>query len=121
MGRKFYFKDLKIWQKGVDLTDGIYTVTEKFPRDQQYVLSNQMQRSALSIPSNIAEGNVRKSTKEFERFLNIANGSCAELLTQLVVAKRRSYISEESYIKLEAAAEEISRMILGLIGSLRGN
>jgi four helix bundle protein len=77
------YKDLKVWQLGIEIVDKIYLVTESFPKDEQYGLISQMRRAAVSIPSNIAEGFVRNYTKEYKQFLYVSLGSCAELETHL--------------------------------------
>lgn len=82
------FRDLKMWQLAVDLAEEIYTLTKKLPREEIYGLQSQMRRAAVSVASNIAEGSKRKSQKDFLQFLHIANGSCAELETQLCLTKR---------------------------------
>ena len=81
------YKDLIVWQKGVSLVKKIYLATNEMPKEEVYGLSSQMQRAAVSIPSNIAEGQQRKNTKEFSQFLRIAYGSSAELETQTIIAK----------------------------------
>jgi four helix bundle protein len=85
------YKELNVWKKGIEIVDRIYEITENFPKKELYVLSSQMQRSAISIPSNIAEGFVRGHTAEYKQFLRIALGSCAELNTQLIIAHKRNY------------------------------
>lgn len=94
------FKDLRIWQKGIDLVTAIYTMTNSFPREERFGLSSQMKRAAISIPSNVAEGFRRKYKKEFLQFLNIVLGSLAELETQVVIAERLKYIKEFQREKL---------------------
>jgi len=81
------YKDLKVWQKGIDIVDKIYSVTDGFPKDELYGLVGQMRRAAVSIPSNIAEGFVRHHTKEYKQLLYVSLGSCAELDTQLIIEK----------------------------------
>lgn len=109
---------MKIWQKGIEIVDGIYNLTEKFPSPETYGLRIQMRRASISIPSNIAEGFARKSNNEYRQFLYISLGSCAELDTQLIIANKRKYIGLK---ELEQLAEEInheSRMISSLINKL---
>jgi four helix bundle protein len=89
------FRDLTVWQLGMQLTEQVYRLTADFPKSETYGLSSQMRRSAVSIPSNIAEGQGRDSTKEFLHFLAIAFGSICELETQIVLAHRFSYLSDE--------------------------
>ncbi|MBI2041404.1 MAG: four helix bundle protein [Candidatus Nealsonbacteria bacterium] len=110
------YKDLTVWQKSIGLVKKVYELTSGFPKDETYGLSNQMRRAAVSIPSNIAEGYLRKNRKEFLQFLRISYGSSAELETQLI-------IGEELYpnIKSQAAnalLEEIQKMLNVLINKL---
>ena len=113
------YRDLLVWQKSIDLTDKIYVLTEHFPKSEMYGLSNQMRRSAISIPSNIAEGAARHGKQEFIQFLGIAKGSLAELHTQIIIAHRRNYILPENYQAIEKTMHEIDNMLFGLINSLR--
>ncbi|MFZ1720431.1 MAG: four helix bundle protein [Candidatus Moraniibacteriota bacterium] len=85
------YRDLIVWQKGMDLVVSVYILTKKFPREEIYALTSQMRRAAVSIPSNIAEGKCRKSKKEYIQFLRIAYASGAELETQIEIAKRLKY------------------------------
>ncbi len=103
------------------LVDKVYTATEKFPADQRYGLTQQIQRCAVSIPSNIAEGSARNSKKEFVQFLYIARGSIAELETQLIIAQSRKYLSTDNYIELSSIIESINRMLGKLIQSQKTN
>jgi len=112
------YKDLKVWQKGIEIVDNIYSITNMFPRLEIYGLASQMNRAAISIPSNIAEGFVRHHPKEYKQFLYISLGSCAELDTQLVIANRRNYITKKI---LEELAEDINHescMLVSLINKL---
>src|ERR1051325_899783 len=88
------YRDLKVWQLGVDVAEQAYELCITFPHHQQYAPVSQMQRASVSIPSNIAEGHSRRSTKDFLRHLSIAQGSRAELDTQLTIAIRSTYCSE---------------------------
>lgn len=88
------YKDLLIWQKGIELIKEVYQIVKKFPREETYVLSDQLRRAAISIPSNIAEGQARHHTPEFKQFLYISLGSLAELNTQLIIAKELGYARE---------------------------
>jgi four helix bundle protein len=94
------FRDLKVWQKGIELVKEIYKITKCFPKEKHYGLSAQMRRASISIPSNIAEGFRRKHNKEYKQFLNVALGSCAELEIQIVIAKELGYIDENEAIRL---------------------
>jgi len=112
------YKDLKVWQKGIEIADKIWAVTEDFPKSELYGLAGQMRRASVSIPSNIAEGFARQHSREYKQFLHIALGSCAELDTQLIIASRRNYLTK---VKLEELAEDInheSRMLASLINKL---
>lgn len=112
------YKDLKVWQKGIEIVDKIYTVTDRLPKDELYGLVSQMKRAAVSIPSSIAEGFVRHHTNEYKQFLYILLGSCAELDTQLIISNRRKYITKR---ELEEFSEDInheSRMLVSLINKL---
>jgi len=82
------YKDLIVWQKAMDLVEMVYQVTRSFPKDELYGLTNQLRRAAVSVPSNIAEGQAHNSTAEFRNFLSIAHGSLAEVETQLLIAER---------------------------------
>lgn len=94
-------KDLDVWNKGIELVENIYAISEGFPDSERFGLTSQIRRAAVSIPSNIAEGAARKSDKELLQFVSIATGSLAELETQYIVAVRLGYIKEdESILKL---------------------
>jgi four helix bundle protein len=112
------YKDLIIWQKGIELTKEIYKVVKKFPKEETYVLSDQLRRAAISIPSNIAEGQARQHTTEFKQFLYISLGSLAELNTQLIIAKELGYISDTVLIESEIKVVELRKMISTLINRL---
>ncbi|MBQ0154317.1 MAG: four helix bundle protein [Bacteroidales bacterium] len=89
------FHNLQIWTDAIALTDMIYHITQSFPAEERFGLISQMQRAAVSIPSNIAEGSGRDSNKDFIHFLNISLGSSYELETQVIIAERRAYITAE--------------------------
>jgi four helix bundle protein len=112
------FKDLNIWQKGIELVENIYQITKDFPKEEQYSLSAQIKRAAVSIPSNIAEGFRRKHNKEYKQFLYIALGSCAEIETQLIIANKLNYIKNEKRKELIVLIDYICRMIMNLIKKL---
>jgi four helix bundle protein len=111
-------KELKIWEKSVDLAVSVYSSTAEFPNEEKYGLTSQIRRSAVSIPSNISEGAGRNSGKEFIQFLGIANGSSYELETQLILSSRLGLISGEVTEKLLNQIEEIQRMNYGLRESI---
>jgi four helix bundle protein len=112
------YKDLQIWQKGIEIVDKIYTITDSFPKSELYGLTSQMKKASISIPSNIAEGFARTHSKEYKQFLSIALGSCAELDTQLIIANRRSYIKKNDFEELADQINHESRMISSLINKL---
>lgn len=112
------FKDLKIWQKGIEIVTDIYTLTMKFPKEELFSLTSQLRRSAISIPSNIAEGFKRFHNKEYKQFLFITLGSCAELETQIIIAKELKYIDENEEVKLVEKLDHICRMTSSLIKKL---
>jgi carbamoyl-phosphate synthase large subunit len=113
------YKDLIVWQKSMKLTNSIYDLTESFPRDQQYRLVDQMQRSAVSIPSNIAEGSKRGGKAEFRHFLRIAYASGAELETQIEIAILRTYGEPALLSSTKSLLDEVMRMLHKMIGSLK--
>lgn len=115
------FRELLVWQKAMDLADLVYTCTAIFPREELYGLTAQLRRSAVSIPPNIAEGQGRNSKGEFLHFLGIAQGSLCELETQVEIAKRRNWIAETYDTQLASQIDEISRMLSGLMRSLRAS
>lgn len=105
------FRELKVWQKSMTLCKLVYEVSSNFPSEEKYNLKSQLQRSAISIPSNIAEGSGRNGDKEFQHFLSIANGSAFELETQLILAKQFDYISEQDFLNITILLTEIEKMI----------
>jgi four helix bundle protein len=113
------YRDLNVWQRAIDLTVNVYQLTARFPKHETYGLSSQMQRAAVSIPSNIAEGHARDSTKEYLHHLSIAAGSQAELETQLIIAGRLGYLSDAEVTDSLASTENIGRMNFGLQRSLK--
>ena len=112
------FKDLRIWQKGIEIVTDIYTLTKKFPKEELFSLTSQLRRSAISIPSNIAEGFKRFHNKEYKQFLFITLGSCAELETQIIIAKKLKYINKNEEAKLIEKLDHICRMTSSLIKKL---
>ena len=107
---------LQVWQRSIKFVTEIYQLTETFPQSELYGLINQMRRAAVSIASNIAEGAGRSGKKEFKRFLSMAQGSIAELETQLIIAENLGYCSDIKSLLNEL--DEISKMIIGLMKSL---
>lgn len=112
------FKDLKIWQKAVGLVKIIYQVSNNFPHQETYGLVSQIRRAAVSIPSNIAEGFMRRHNKEYKQFLYIALGSLAELETQIIISEGMGFITEEKHILVINNINELNKMITGLIKCL---
>lgn len=106
-------KELKIWNKAIDLAVDVYKATSTFPNDERFGLTSQSRRAAISIPSNVAEGAGRNSIKEFNHFLGIANGSSYELQTQLVIANRLAILESEILDPLLAQIDELQKMTYG--------
>ena len=111
------YKKLIVWQKSIQLVKLIYQLTQNFPKEELYGLTSQMRRSAVSTPSNIAEGHTRKSNNEFIQFLYIAKSSMAELETQIIIAKELGYINNKNSKKTEELILEILKMLSALIQS----
>jgi four helix bundle protein len=112
------YRDLIIWQKGIELVKNVYNLTSEFPQEEKFGLVNQLRRSAVSVPSNIAEGQARQHTKEFRQFLYMALGSLAEVDTQLIISKELSYISENDLADPAAQIIEMRKMIYTLVSRL---
>ena len=113
------FRDLKVWQLGMQLAEEVYRLSQQFPKHETYGLSSQIQRAAVSIPANIAEGHAIGSTKDFARFLGIAQGSLAELETHLMLAERMKYGNPIEIQSILSRCGEEARMLRGLRKSLR--
>jgi four helix bundle protein len=113
------YRDLLVWRKAMDWVEGVYEATSHWPRDERFGLISQIRRAAVSVASNIAEGAARRSTGEFIQFLGISRGSLAEAETQLLLAERLGYLPDSDADALLGAAEEISRMLVALIISLK--
>ena len=112
------YKELRVWQQAIKLATDVYRSTEIFPREEKFGLTSQIQRSAVSIPSNIPEGAGRNGGAEFKLFLGYAAGSSCELETQLIIAKELKYITEELANELILKSTEIQKMIYCLLKSL---
>lgn len=105
-------KDLIVWQKSIQLVVEVYRLTAELPSEEKYGLISQMRRSGVSVPSNIAEGSGRNSTKEYIRFVNVSRASLSELDTQLIICKELSFVSETNII--EGLIDEIGKMLYRL-------
>lgn len=112
------YKNLKVWGLAIVFVTEIYLVTKKYPEDEKFGLVTQMRRAAVSIPSNIAEGQCRATKKDFLNFLRIAYASGAEVETQLIISRNLTYIDAAEYEKIHAMLEEVSRMLAGLMKSM---
>ena len=115
------FKDLILWQRAMDLVVEVYQLVKKLPKEELFALSDQIRRAAISIPSNIAEGQGRNSSKEFIHFLSIAKGSKAELETQLLLCVRINYLTESEIEKAMSLIEEVGKMLNSLQKKLTTN
>ncbi|EFK96660.1 23S rRNA-associated protein [sediment metagenome] len=115
------FKDLEVWQRGIELVKNVYTSSQRFPKEEMYGLVNQMRRAAISVVSNIAEGKARQTKNEYIQFLHIALGSAAELETQVIVSNKLGYMENNCIQMLLEEINHVTRMIRKLIRSLRSN
>ena len=115
------YRDLIVWQKGIQLTVLVYQLSKAFPREELYGLTSQMRRAAVSIPSNIAEGARRLNTPEYRHFLGIAKGSNFELQTQLTVARELGFVNETQFDVAEVLSNEVGKMISATLTSLKEN
>jgi len=113
------YRDLIVWQKAMEAAAEIYRISKKLPIEELYILSNQMRRAAISIPSNIAEGQARNSKKEFIRFLSIAQGSRSELETQLLLSVKVGYLSDSDIEMVMGLLGETGKLLTSLIHSQR--
>ncbi|MCI5520668.1 MAG: four helix bundle protein [Treponema sp.] len=107
-------KDLTVWQKSMDLVVLVYKLMEQLPKEERYSLCDQIRRSAVSIPSNIAEGKSRNSIKQYKQFVGIAKGSAAELETQLLICERIGYLDKEELSEVMGLLDEVSKMLAKL-------
>jgi four helix bundle protein len=114
-----HYRELIVWQRAMELVEEVYRLSRAFPRDELYGLTQQIRRAAVSVPSNIAEGQARDSTAEFRRFLSIAQGSRAEVETQILIAIRLSYTTESEAQAAVSLLEELQRMLTKLIMHLK--
>ena len=114
-----HYKELIVWQKSIDLVIMVYKIVKLLPKEELYSLSDQMRRAVISIPSNIAEGQQRNTTKDFLRFLSIAKGSLGELETQLIICEKLGYLTTEQTQPIVAQCTEISKMLNALISKIQ--
>jgi len=113
-----HYQELIVWQKAMDLVMLVYAATNSFPQKEVFGLTNQLRRAAVSIPSNIAEGQGRKTTRDFFHYLSISNGSLQELETQVILASRLNYLDEDPQSEILDRSAEVGRLINGLVKSL---
>jgi|SRR5205085_2665242 len=118
MGKVSHFRELRVWQGGMDLVEAVYRLSEAFPRTEIYGLTAQLRRAAVSVPSNIAEGHTRASTKEYANHLSIAQASLAELETQLEIAQRLNYIASADLTRLLAQSAILGKQMYALRNAL---
>lgn len=114
-----HFKDLIVWQKSMDLVTEVYCVADSFPKREVYSLTDQIRRAAVSVPSNIAEGQAHFSKAEFAHFLRHSAASLAELETQLLIAERLEYTGHDQIQSLIKQVVEVGKLLNGLINSLK--
>lgn len=112
------FRELRIWQRSMDLAESIYKITATFPKEERYGLVSQLNRCAVSVPSNISEGAGRATNKQFKHFLEYSMGSCNELQTQIELAKRFKYLTKDSLDKINDEALQVYKMILAFYNTL---
>lgn len=113
------FRDLQVWQRSIQLSVSIYRMTKGFPREEVYGLTSQIRRSAVSVASNIAEGNGRLSTGEYRQFLGIARGSNFELQTQLEIARVLGFSDDKTMAEAEGLSFEVGKTISGVLNSIK--
>ena len=113
------YKQLIVWQKSFDFVKKVYKATEAFPKTEIYGLTSQIRRAVVSVPSNIAEGFVRRHRKEFSQFISIACGSGAELETQLMLSKELGFLSDNDFSDLDSLLQEIMKMLNVLLSKLK--
>ena len=113
------YRELLVWQKGIQLSVLVYRLSKEFLREETYGLTSQMRRAAVSIPSNIAEGAGRLNTQEYKQYLGVARGSSFELQTQLTIARQLGFGDAEQLAEAETTCDEVGRMLFGVIQTLR--
>ena len=112
------FRNLKVWQKSMDLVVEVYGIAKALPKEEQYALADQLRRAAISIPSNIAEGYGRSTTKEYVHFLNIARGSKNEVETQLLLCAKLGYLNETAVEPALSICTEVGKMLTAMLKKL---
>lgn len=112
------YRDLVVWQNAIKLAKAVYQLTQKFPKQETYALADQIRRAAVSVPSNIAEGQARKAPADFKRFLHIALGSLAEVDTQLILAQEFGYLSKEDVDAMDIQIQDLRKKLYALMNSL---
>jgi four helix bundle protein len=112
------YRDLRVWHLAMDLAIAVYQSTKVFPTDERFGLTSQLRRAAVSVPSNIAEGNARNSTADYLRFLRLSRGSLAEINTQLLIAKRLGYLDEQSSAPLLSKADDLMRQLTSMYSAI---
>jgi four helix bundle protein len=121
MKPKHNFKNIKVWQKSVDLAVKVYHVTKEFPSEEKFGMTSQMRRASVSIPSNIAEGTAKSTSKSFVNSLDISLGESYELETQAIIANLVGLLDKEQFTSLESDISEVQRMINGFISTVESN
>ncbi|SMD42514.1 four helix bundle protein [Aquiflexum balticum DSM 16537] len=121
MKPKHNFKNLKVWQKSVDLAVKVYHITKEFPSEEKFGMTSQMRRASVSIPSNIAEGTAKSTSKSFVNSLDISLGESYELETQAIIANLVGLLDKEQFTSLESDISEVQRMINGFISTVESN
>ncbi len=112
-------ENLEVWKKAVEFVVSIYKRTKDFPSDERFGLTSQIRRASVSIPANLAEGAARQSDKEFLQFLAIAQGSCSEVETELLISSKLGFLPQQEYAELKAETDSIGRMLIGLSKHLK--
>lgn len=118
MGDVRSYRDLRVWQNGIELVKVVYQIVKKFPREETYGLSDQLRRAAVSVPANIAEGQAKQHTKDYRRHLTMAKGSLAEVDTLIVIAGELGYVNAQEHATIESMIREIRMPLQGLINRL---
>jgi four helix bundle protein len=115
------FRDLQVWQRSMELTVAVYRLTQRFPREEVFGLTSQLRRSAISVPSNIAEGHGRMNPREFKHFLLIARASNCELQTQLELAGVLGFAESQLLYQTQGMSNEVEKMLIAFLSKLKGN